>query len=80
MTIGGLGRVTPGLANALRSQPSRSASISAVIGQIPAGGVFSVLNGPVCADGFAWWQVNYNGQVGWTAEGQGTTYWLEPMR
>ena len=35
--------------------------------------------GPVCAaDGRNWWQVNYNGIIGWTAEGSGTSYWLEP--
>jgi uncharacterized protein YraI len=69
------GRVTPGLPNNLRTQPSLSA---APIGQIPAGGLFRVLGGPVCADNSAWFQVNYNGVVGWTMEGQGFTYWLEP--
>lgn len=84
LTIGGLGRVmpSPALPNVVRSAPGTSStgSNSYVIGQIPAGGVFSVLNGPQCGtDGRWWWQVNYNGLVGWTAEGQGhNTYWLEP--
>ncbi|GIV81627.1 MAG: hypothetical protein KatS3mg051_0981 [Anaerolineae bacterium] len=69
------GRVTPGLPNNLRAQPSLSA---ALIGQIPAGGLFRVLGGPVCANNSAWYQVNYNGIVGWTMEGLGFTYWLEP--
>ena len=30
-------------------------------------------------DGFSWWLVNYNGIVGWTAEGQGAEYWLRPL-
>jgi hypothetical protein len=25
-----------------------------------------------------WYQVEQNGVVGWTAEGRGSTYWLEP--
>jgi uncharacterized protein YraI len=69
------GRVTPGLPNNLRAQPSLSA---AWIGQIPGGGVFRVVGGPVCANNSAWFQVNYNGVVGWTMEGMGATYWLEP--
>lgn len=77
---GGRGRVTPGLPNALRSYPSKDRTISAVLGEIPAGGVFTVLSGPVCGDGLAWWQVNFDGLIGWTAEGQASTYWLEPLR
>ncbi len=77
-TLGAVGRVTPGLPNKLRSLPSTS-SASTVIGQIPGGGVFNIVGGPQCAEGSYWWQVNYNGTVGWTAEGQGSTYWLEPV-
>ncbi|MAS37009.1 MAG: hypothetical protein CL610_23620 [Anaerolineaceae bacterium] len=80
LTIGGQGRVTPGLPNLLRSAPG-TASNSQVIGQIPGGGQFAVLSGPQCGnDGRWWWQVNYQGLIGWTAEGEGTnTYWTEPI-
>ncbi len=78
LLIGYSGHVLPGASNALRSQPGTSGG-SAVIGQIPAGAAFRVLSGPQCADGYYWWQVNYAGQIGWTAEGQGTTYWVEPL-
>ena len=74
LTVGGTGHVTPGTPNLIRSQPG-----GATIGSIPGGAAFSVLQGPTCtSDGIAWWQVNYNGTIGWTAEGQGTTYFLQP--
>ncbi|NLX09300.1 MAG: SH3 domain-containing protein [Chloroflexi bacterium] len=76
LVVGGRGRVTPGLPNNLRAQPS---VWSWRVGQIPGTGVFDVINGPVCANGMAWWHVRYNGVTGWTPEGQGTTYWLEPV-
>jgi hypothetical protein len=69
-------QVSPGVANNLRADATTS---SAQIGTIPGGGVFAVLDGPVCAENMAWWQVQYQGQIGWTAEGQGSTYWLVPM-
>lgn len=77
LVVGRQGRVTlTGSANNIRSTPGLT---SAVIGLIPSGGVFSVLAGPQCSGGIAWWQVNFNGVVGWTAEGQGSDYWLEPL-
>lgn len=75
LEIGGAARVTPGAPNRVRAQASTS---SAILGNMPAGTVFIVLAGPVCADGYAWWQVNFNGIIGWTAEGLGAAYFLEP--
>jgi uncharacterized protein YgiM (DUF1202 family) len=75
LTVGGQGRVTPGVPNKLRSAPSTSAEQT---GNIPGGEVFSVVGGPQCADGYLWWQVTYNGQTGWTASGTGAEYWVEP--
>lgn len=76
LTIGQQGEVTPGLPNNFRS----GAGIwNRRIGQIPAGGVFDVLDGSVCAGGYFWWQVAYRGQVGWTAEGIVGDYWLAPL-
>ncbi len=76
LEIGQQGRVTPGLPNNLRS----GAGIwHQRIGQIPGGGTFDVLDGPVCAGRYNWWQVNYRGTVGWTVEGIWSIYWLEPV-
>jgi len=75
LTVGGQGRVTPGLPNKVRSQPGTGA---AQVGSIPGEGVFTVIGGPVCADGYLWWQISYNGLIGWTANGSGAEYWVEP--
>ncbi|MCL4880146.1 MAG: SH3 domain-containing protein [Anaerolineae bacterium] len=77
LKINGTGVVLPGLPNVLRTQPF-TGSASAIIGRIPSGGTFTVLDGPRCGNGYYWWLVDYNGTVGWTAEGEGSTYWLEP--
>jgi hypothetical protein len=78
LRVGQQGRVLPGLPNRLRAQPNTT---SAQLGTIPAGGIFNVIGGPVCdaSTGILWWQVTYNGQTGWTSEGQGNTYWCEPV-
>ncbi len=79
LAVGHQGRVTPGTPNNLRGAPTLS---GAVLGQIPAGGVFTVISGPSCSnvvDNINWWGVNYNGLVGYTAEGKGGEYWVEPV-
>jgi hypothetical protein len=45
---------------------------------IPINGIFQVLDGPVCADGFQWYQVHYREATGWLAEGDLTSYYVEP--
>lgn len=77
LSIGGRGVVSPGLPNVMRTEPNKS-GYSRVIGSIPAGGVFTVLDGPNCGNGVLWWLVNYNGIVGWTGEGENFSYWAEP--
>lgn len=75
LTVGGVGRVTPGLPNKMRSTPAMSGT---AVGSIPGEGTFTVVSGPVCADGYTWWQVLYEGVTGWTAQGDGSEYWVEP--
>lgn len=67
-----------GLPNLVRDQPGASGRL---LGQIEPGSVFNVLDGPRCSllDKIVWWQVNFNGLIGWTAEGQDGEYWLEPL-
>jgi dipeptidyl aminopeptidase/acylaminoacyl peptidase len=78
LVIGEVARVTyGGTANRLRTGAGTNNS---QINSIPPGGNFVVLDGPECEDGYAWWQVDYDGQVGWTAEADDTEYWLERMR
>jgi predicted nucleic acid-binding Zn-ribbon protein len=76
LAIGKRGRVKPGKGNNLREAPSLE---GARIGGIPAGGEFEVVGGPVDSLRYVWWQVNYKGQVGWTAEGLDGEYWLETV-
>jgi hypothetical protein len=75
LSVGMQARVTPGDPNTIRSQPGAGVAI----GYIPGGGTFAVVGGPQCAGNMTWWQVNYNGQIGWTSEGQYGVYWLEPF-
>jgi hypothetical protein len=74
LVVGGQGHVLPDGPNRVRIEPA-----GAVIGRIPEGESFAVLTGPRCTSNhIAWWKVDYNGLVGWTPEGQGLEYWLEP--
>jgi WD40 repeat protein len=66
-----------GAPNRLRAEASTTAN---VLAEIPPGAAFDVLSGPVCdAEGYVWWQVDYNGTLGYTAEGQGSDYYIEPL-
>lgn len=79
LAIGAQARVSQGgLPNLVRDQPGASGRL---LGQIEPGNVFTVLDGPRCSllDKIVWWQVNFNGLIGWTAEGQDGEYWLEPL-
>ncbi|MBA3874041.1 MAG: SH3 domain-containing protein [Anaerolineae bacterium] len=45
---------------------------------IPINALFTVLDGPVCAEGFEWYKVHYREATGWLAEGDLTSYYVEP--
>ncbi|TFH41704.1 MAG: hypothetical protein E4H01_14530, partial [Lysobacterales bacterium] len=83
LTAGGQARITGILgspANRVRSAPLVGDN---KIGDLLPGSTVSVYEGPVCADGLVFWQVaneSIPGGYGWTAEGDGTEYWLEPYQ
>lgn len=66
--------------NNVRLFPSKS---SQPIAKLSPGMTMKILEGPVCADGLVFWRFatstidNYT--IGWTAEGDGETYFLEPF-
>jgi hypothetical protein len=67
----------PPLNNRVRENAGRS---YAVIGHILTGNAMKILDGPKCADNWAWWKVqsiNEPSLVGWTSEGD-DVYWLIP--
>ncbi len=48
-----------------------------VLGRIPIGGVFYVLDGYECTPRYTWYQVEYEGITGWAAEGDAEVYFTE---
>lgn len=71
-------RVTndPATANNLRTEPRLTAE---VIDQMGTHRRSEIVGGPRCANGLRWWQVRFEGLVGWTADGQGSERWLEAL-
>jgi hypothetical protein len=77
-SVGVRGFVVPTFgANNLRAEPNSS---SAVIGEMPPNAEFTIVGEPVCAENLTWWQVDYQGTIAWTAEGENGVYWLEPSQ
>lgn len=78
LTIGEMGRVSaqdPRPLN-VRNAPGLSASR---IYQLPIGSTFEVLDGPICRDGYLWWNIKSTEGEGWAAEGVPGNYFVEPM-
>lgn len=63
-------------ANNVRAMPGKDGEL---VGQIPEGGQFTVMEGSTCVENMFWWRVDYDGLDGWTAEGDNSAYWLEPL-
>ncbi len=67
-----------GLGNQLRDNPGRDQSGSNVVGVVSEGTVVTLIQGPVCLDGFVWWRVRLPDETEvWTAEGDTAGYFLE---
>jgi hypothetical protein len=80
MYIGGMARVTNigQLELTGRSEPGVDAEYQ--VGFLE-GSEVTILDGPVRADGYIWWQVEYAGSSGWCAEGdpESGEMWLTPF-
>jgi Tol biopolymer transport system component len=66
--------------NRVRAEPNLNA---AQVGLLDPGTVVTLLRGPVCADGLVWWKISeasLPGGEGYTAEGDGKEYWLQPYK
>ena len=82
LTVGEQGRVMSGVQLNVRGVPGTSLERISVASP---GTTFTVLDGPECADGYTWWQVEYEDResgeivIGWMAEGDPGTedYWVE---
>ncbi len=59
----------------LRGQPSTDGQ---ALMEVPAGLPFAVAAGPDCVDGYTWWLVNVNGQMGYLAEAGDSAYFVAP--
>lgn len=42
------------------------------------GTVGVVIGGPRCTNGYNWWQIQVGNEVGWSAEADNISYWLQP--
>lgn len=64
----------------IRQAPGISAE---VIGKAQPGELLQIIAGPVCQDGYWWWEVQQfpdGGQQGWSAEGDSEIYFFVPGR
>jgi len=79
MVVGKRGKVTFGDPRRvrLRLEPSTSAGVLRLLN---LGTEFLVIGGPVCADGFVWWEIEFGSYSGyWVAEGENENYHIEPI-
>jgi len=74
VTKGESAMILPGVSNNLRDSASTSGKLLA---SIPGGSILSILDGPTCAGDHRWWKVNFNGTIGWTADGDNNEYWMQ---
>lgn len=78
LTVGLGGYVLPGEANNIRDNVGTDGTN--IVGIIPPGVQFAITGTSRCdAQGLRWYPIEFNGMVGWTAEGQGDEYWVAPL-
>ncbi len=70
--------LNPPLPNNVRAQPDKN---SKFLFAIQPGDVVEITDGPGYSNNWVWWQLKtQDGRTGWTAEGDGTDYWLVPAK
>lgn len=75
LVVGDTAQVVPNSsANNVRSLPSIN---GALVGQVAPAEPFSVLAGPVCADGRAWYRIANARIIGWTVQGDAASNYIE---
>lgn len=80
LTPSARGRVTytDGTPTNVRAAPSTDAE---KVGSVQDGALFTVLDGPYCDRGLAWWYLQFDsGLTGYVGEGTTSSYWLEPWQ
>lgn len=76
LAVGSTVLVVDEVPNRVRSEPNISAE---VIGEFSRSDFGTVLSGPTCTQGYAWYEIQMeNGLVGWTVEGEDGEYFLQP--
>lgn len=78
LTVGSAGIVSFTDGRPLNVRASASLA-GALVGQLPEGSAFQVIDGPACADNIYWWQIQADALTGWIAEGVDTEYFVEPF-
>lgn len=80
LTVGGDARVTFTDGSPLNI---RTAAAGEQLMQIPEGTFVNVVGGPICADNYFWWNLQFESEGatvgGWAAEGDSSAYYLEPV-
>jgi WD40 repeat protein len=79
LEIGNLVQLIGEVPSRVRTEPQKGEN---VVGQFVADETYILLDGPVCSEGLVWWEIadpRLPGGSGWTAEGDGQEYWLEPV-
>jgi hypothetical protein len=67
-----------GLRLRIRAEPGLN---QAILHRMARGTEVSIIGGPVCADGYQWWNIDLGARgTGWVAEGEPQLYYLEPLR
>lgn len=77
LVVGERGRVLPDDPRPVNVR-AEAGTDSRVLTQMPVNAIFTVLAGPVCEEEYSWYRVSYRESEGWIAEGDLTSYYVEP--